>query len=153
MGELINLTSSMPLTDADIPATIARDTETVAAIATHAANVDPHPIYLTQVEGNALYPQLKRAFYTLITPSTLNSTIGSPHGLTHTKIRSISSFATIDLSNSAGFVPMILPGGLPGLSGYYYSISLDINSIYCRLSSDSFMMFSRSLSVVIDYIA
>lgn len=45
------------ITDADIPAAIARDTETAAAIAAHAALEDPHPIYLTQAEGDGRYRQ------------------------------------------------------------------------------------------------
>jgi hypothetical protein len=43
------------LTEPDIPAAIARDTEVTSAISTHAAAVDPHPGYLTAAEGNAAY--------------------------------------------------------------------------------------------------
>jgi len=50
VGELINLNPPKTLTDADIPALIARDTETAAAIAAHAAAADPHPAYLTQAK-------------------------------------------------------------------------------------------------------
>ncbi len=46
-----------PITDADIPALIARDAEYVAADAAHVAAVDPHPIYLTQAEGDGRYRQ------------------------------------------------------------------------------------------------
>ena len=38
------------LADADIPSTIARDTEVTAAIAAHAAASDPHPTYTTAAE-------------------------------------------------------------------------------------------------------
>jgi hypothetical protein len=44
-----------PITDADIPAAIARDTETTAAITAHVVAADPHPIYLTEAEGDARY--------------------------------------------------------------------------------------------------
>jgi hypothetical protein len=66
--------------DSDIPAAIARDTEVVAgdaavttafqaadttvasnaaaALAAHVAAADPHPVYLTQTEGDARYAQL-----------------------------------------------------------------------------------------------
>ncbi len=57
MGELIDLNPRKTLTDADIPAAIARDTETAAAVAAHAAAVDPHPVYLTQIEGDGRYWQ------------------------------------------------------------------------------------------------
>jgi hypothetical protein len=39
-------TITTALTDADIPSTIARDTEVTAAIAAHVADADPHSIYL-----------------------------------------------------------------------------------------------------------
>lgn len=44
--------------DADLPSSIARDSEVTAAIAAHAAASDPHPTYLTQTEGDARYRQL-----------------------------------------------------------------------------------------------
>ncbi|MEK0196016.1 hypothetical protein, partial [Microcoleus anatoxicus] len=43
------------LTDADIPAAIARDAEVTAVVAAHVAAVDPHPVYLTQAEGDGRY--------------------------------------------------------------------------------------------------
>jgi hypothetical protein len=45
------------LTDADIPGAITRDAETTAAVAAHAAATDPHPVYLTQAEGDGRYRQ------------------------------------------------------------------------------------------------
>lgn len=42
MGELINL-NPLTITESQIPAAIARDTETAAAIAAHKAEADPHP--------------------------------------------------------------------------------------------------------------
>lgn len=55
MGELIDLNSQIP--DSRIPAGVARDTETTAAINAHVATADPHPIYLTQTEGDSRYRQ------------------------------------------------------------------------------------------------
>ncbi len=55
MGELMNLNPKVPIADADIPALIARDSETAAAIAAHTGAVDPHPVYLTQAEGDGRY--------------------------------------------------------------------------------------------------
>lgn len=46
------------ITDADIPATIARDSEVTAAITSHEGAANPHPTYLTQSEGDAAYVQL-----------------------------------------------------------------------------------------------
>ncbi|MCY7382526.1 MAG: hypothetical protein LH628_08100 [Microcoleus sp. CAN_BIN18] len=57
MGELINL-NPVTITEPQIPAAIARDAETAAAIAAHAALTNPHPIYLTQDEGDGRYRQI-----------------------------------------------------------------------------------------------
>lgn len=59
MGKLINLN---PLTDTDIPETIARDTETTAAIAAHVAATDPHP---------SLWTRITNAFLTLTGGQTI----------------------------------------------------------------------------------
>jgi len=56
------------IADSDIPDTLARDTEVAAgdttvannaaaALAAHVADADPHPVYLTQTEGDARYRQ------------------------------------------------------------------------------------------------
>ena len=55
MGELINLNPSKPLTDADIPGNIARDTETDAVMNAHVSAADPHLQYATQARGDARY--------------------------------------------------------------------------------------------------
>lgn len=49
------------LVDADIPATLARDTEVAAAITAHEAASDPHPQYETQAEADARYRQQSTA--------------------------------------------------------------------------------------------
>lgn len=75
------------LLDADIPSTIARDSEVTtaanaaqaaaeataaAALAAHAAAGNPHPVYLTQAEGDALYQPLAAVL------SMLHTGTGSP---------------------------------------------------------------------------
>jgi hypothetical protein len=54
-GEDWDADHSVVLTDGDIPASIARDTEVTASLAAHEALEDPHPGYLTPAEGNAAY--------------------------------------------------------------------------------------------------
>ncbi len=49
--------SATALTDDDIPAGIARDSEVASAISTHVAAADPHSQYLTQAEGDGRYRQ------------------------------------------------------------------------------------------------
>lgn len=61
MGKLTNLNPAAPIADADIPAAIARDSETTAAINAHVGATDPHPIYLTQAEGDGRYRQISTA--------------------------------------------------------------------------------------------
>ena len=53
--------SATALSDSDIPAGIARDSEVAAAIGAHAAAADPHPGYLTAAEGDAAYVGLSDA--------------------------------------------------------------------------------------------
>ncbi|MEG4807926.1 hypothetical protein QUA82_09875 [Microcoleus sp. F8-D3] len=62
---------SRPLTDSDIPESIARDTEVTAAINSHKAETDPHPIYLTQAEGDGRYRQNSAAITDAELPSTI----------------------------------------------------------------------------------
>jgi|SRR5919199_3863032 hypothetical protein len=50
MGKLTNLNPPAPIADADLPASIARDSEIDAAIAAHLAATDPHSQYLTPAE-------------------------------------------------------------------------------------------------------
>lgn len=41
--------------EADLPSTLATDTEVATAVSNHAAAADPHPNYLTAAEGDALF--------------------------------------------------------------------------------------------------
>ncbi|WP_293134642.1 hypothetical protein [Microcoleus sp. bin38.metabat.b11b12b14.051] len=52
---LLNLSGQIP--EPSIPPEIARDAETATAIANHEAKADPHPVYLTQAEGDGRYRQ------------------------------------------------------------------------------------------------
>lgn len=53
------LDASGTVPDAQIPATIARDAETTAAVAAHAAAADPHPVYMTAAEVSGSYARSK----------------------------------------------------------------------------------------------
>lgn len=48
-------TGAVTLQDSDIPSGFATDAEVVVAIAAHEGAIDPHPIYLTQTEGDGRY--------------------------------------------------------------------------------------------------
>lgn len=53
----MSLKNLNPLSEAEIPGSIARDVEITAAIGAHSAATDPHPAYLSQTEGDARYRQ------------------------------------------------------------------------------------------------
>jgi hypothetical protein len=55
MGRLTNLNPAAPIADADLPASIARDAEFMAADAAHANAHDPHSQYLNFLRGDARY--------------------------------------------------------------------------------------------------
>ena len=63
--------SAVALTDADIPAAIARDTEVTATVAAHLAAADPHSQYLLPSEGDARYRQSAVALVDTDIPATI----------------------------------------------------------------------------------
>lgn len=58
---------------ADLPSTIATDSEVIAAVNAHAAAADPHPTYLTVSEGNALYAPIGGGGGSGIAPDTIDA--------------------------------------------------------------------------------
>jgi len=73
MGRLTNLNPPAPITDADLPASMTRDSELAAAlaaaIAAHVAAADPHPPYLDLLEGDLRYEYRRiRASKSLLGP-------------------------------------------------------------------------------------
>ena len=189
MGILSNLNG---ITEPQIPASIARDAEVISAIASHTSAIDPHPIYLTQVQGDRLYrqsaialadadipaaiardlevtsaianhvtaanphPQYLIAKQKIITVTSANSQgtqASSAHGLDQATIIGFRAMMRIDSSTSAGAIPLILPGGLPGLAGYNYSARLTSSHCIVRLHpTDSNQIFSRVVTFIIDHI-
>ena len=69
------------LTDTDIPAAIARDTEVTAAVAAHVAAADPHPVYATDAD---------------LSGHTGN--VSNPHGVTKAQVGLGSADNTSDSS-------------------------------------------------------
>ena len=55
MGRLTNLNPVAPIADADLPASIARDAEYIAADAAHVNTQDPHSQYLNFLRGDTRY--------------------------------------------------------------------------------------------------
>lgn len=219
MGELIDL-NLKAVTDADIPSTIARDTETAAAIAGHSLhptlrrldfgsslgnlsgfyeglnslNVptqvgglsnwvhliecrhsDPNNNYALQIASSFFDQNLysrslngaggtswnKIAFFSEIPKQKIiavtsgivqGAMTSSVHGLDQLKIIGFRALMRINQSISAGFIPLILPGGLAGLTGYNYSAQLDAGSCIVRLHpTDSSWLLSRTVTFIIDH--
>ena len=150
MGNLIDLNSQIP--DSRIPDAIARDAETTAAINAHLGVVDPHPQYLTQSEGDALYPKFLRRILTSTIPSTANGMLVVPHGLAAGKIITFSSFVLV-YPGSISEV-RIPPGGLaPWMTGgFYYSIDCGPTNITARTSTNSGALFGAAITFVIDHL-
>lgn len=83
MGRLTNLNPTAPIADADLPASIARDAEFIAADTAHATAVDPHPnryqsllpvtVVQQRVSAPAQITILTGNFFSLGTLSNLNS--------------------------------------------------------------------------------
>ena len=143
MGELTNLNPRGAITDADIPASIARDSKTAAAIAAHEAKVDPHPQYLIA----------KRKIITVMSGTGQGAVTSLVHELNQTLIIGFRAMMRIDLSIGAGFTPLILPGGLSGLTGYNYSAHLDSGSCIVRLHpTDSRWLILKAVTFIIDHV-
>lgn len=117
------------ITDADIPAEIARDTETTAAIATHAALADPHPVYLTQAEGDARYLPLLFKEITFKSGSTEGSLVSMAHGLDASKIMGFSALLRTSVQ---GLTMLIPPGVLSSPAGCYYDVYLGTDFTWIR---------------------
>lgn len=71
MGKLTNLNPPAPIADADLPASIARDAEYIAADIAHLNATDPHLQYPTQARADARYVRLFNSFEQLI-PAPIN---------------------------------------------------------------------------------
>jgi hypothetical protein len=69
MGRLTNLNPPKALTEADMPGTMATDTEVTAAINAHTSAADPHPQYLLQGEGDARYLRAVTTTFSIDLPS------------------------------------------------------------------------------------
>jgi len=69
MGKLTNLNPPRPIADADLPASITRDTEVTAAINAHLAALDPHTQYPTQARADARYFRGRSQVHTLDPPN------------------------------------------------------------------------------------
>ncbi len=152
MGELTNL-NSRSIVDADIPAAIARDSEVTAAINAHTAAADPHAQYLVQSEGDARYPQFKRAIITSNCPTAANGTTFVSHGLQDSNIRAFSAFAITNAQTISE--TRHLPGGTSYITGNTnYSVDIGNGQVRIRLgtAAQSSGIFGAPITIVIDHV-
>jgi len=124
MGELIDLNPKKPLADADIPDFIARDTETAAAVAAHAMAGDPHPIYLTQAEGDALYRSVTGSVGVFTTTATGYSPCLYIQEGSYTTIPAYWNFQMMQDRSIALFY------GVTGVTAASQKLSISTNNIF-----------------------
>ncbi|MEG4842476.1 tail fiber domain-containing protein, partial [Microcoleus sp. B9-D4] len=86
------------LTDADIPAAIARDTEVTTAVNNHVAATNPHAQYLTQTEGDGRYRLASTTFFAAPLPTA--SVAGNSIAFSWNSVQ--SGLGIAELCNYAG---------------------------------------------------
>lgn len=97
---LVTADSNAALTDADIPATIARDTEVAAstaaaaaALAAHVADADPHSTYTTAAELSAALTNFTSGTYTPTLTNTTNVAASTPRLATYIRVNNAVTVA------------------------------------------------------------
>lgn len=104
---LVNATGT--LADANIASTIARDAEVTAAIATHAALADPHPVYpligsAETIAGAWVFSLPIRV--PIFTVATLPAAATYSGGRANVSDATVTTFASIVAGGGANFVPV-----------------------------------------------
>lgn len=107
----VTANTNASIADADIPSTIARDTEVTAAIAAHAAASDPHPDYTKAAEVNTLIAAASIA-ETQITDGSILARVGSTETVT-----GAWNFSTLPPR-----VPVFTVAGLPSAATYAWGL-------------------------------
>jgi hypothetical protein len=107
MGRLTNLNPPAPIADADLPASIARDAEFIAADTAHVNATDPHLQYATQARGDARYVRkygqyfravpsvrsanLNQGVISKIVADTITSNIGNQFSIANNRLIAIEN--------------------------------------------------------------
>lgn len=147
-GETIAVLSRA-LTDADIPVGIARDSEVIEAIATHVGEIDPHPIYLTQAEGDARYSIIKQKVLTGTTPSTPGYSTSLDLGINPNNL--IGFICMVGIDQGGGNILWLVPPGFPS-PGYAFTATVYAGILSVRPGlSDSANMLNRPFKALIFY--
>jgi hypothetical protein len=105
MGRLTNLNPPAPISDADLPASIARDAEYKAGDEAHLNASHPHPQYLLPAQGDARYRQssLTQTFTSTvknigISSNPINSATAATFNKSGTEIQSADSASAAYIS-------------------------------------------------------
>jgi hypothetical protein len=145
MGKLTNLNPIAPITDADIPAAIARDSELTAAMNAHLAASDPHSQYGTQARTDERYGPIKKYYFSGVTASSQGGNVSIPHGLLISKIVSIN--ALVEHTTGVFVAP-----GHTFTPGYEFDLSLNASGIFVgNVPTKSFNILGKPVRVVVDY--
>lgn len=122
---LVTADTNASLTDADIPATIARDTEVAAstaaaaaALAAHVVAADPHPTYTTAAELSAALTNFTSGTYTPTLTNTTNVAASTPRQATYLRVgNSVTVAGQIDI-DPTGAGQTVLGLSLPVASAF-----------------------------------
>ena len=138
--------TAVALTDTDIPAAIARDTETAAAIAAHVAFANPHPVY----------PIFNRKILSGFCPAAASGTNFYAHGLNAAKIQAFSAFAIIypgTISESRIQPGGAVPAWLIPNATWYIDVGPSNVGIRTAAGTASQNIFGLVVTIAIDYVA
>jgi hypothetical protein len=145
MGRLTNLNPPAPITDADLPGSITRDTELITTIDAHLAAIDPHPQYATQARADARYGTIKKILFTGTTAASQGNSVVIPHGLIIGKIMAVNALVEHATGN------LVAPGHVMS-AGYEFDLSLNGTGIYVgNVAAKSFNILSKPIRIVVDY--
>jgi hypothetical protein len=144
MGRLTNLNPPKALSEADIPAIIARDAEVMAAINAHLNESDPHLQYATQARADERYGAVKKVLFTGTTAATQGGSLVIQHNLVFAKIQTISGL----LEHSGG---LSVKEGHEMSTGYLFNLSLSTTSIFVgNVPSKSFNILSKPIKITVE---
>jgi len=138
------------LTDADVPAGIARDAEVVSAIANHVAAVDPHPIYLTQAEGDGRYLQpTRQAVFQLQLAGIL-----SPGAIASQLLGNIPTAKVVSITGAITVGGKVVPPGglMNGQYNYNFAVNISTGYIEIHIKSSDFPNAVLPVMILVQYL-
>ena len=146
MGRLTNLNPAAPITDADLPGSITRDTELITTIDAHLRATDPHSQYATQARADERYGTIKKILFSGTTAASQGASAIIPHGLIISKIMAVNAL----VEHAPG---TLVAAGHVASAGYEFDLSVNGTGIYVgNVAAKSFNILSKPVRIVVDYL-